>query len=124
MDSLKAVIISIILLLLAHQVDMLPWWGFIIPLFIFGVLINYLKWNVAGFSVGFIAGFLLWAGANVYYDIQYDGLILQKVALLFSLPKIVVFLIAGIIGGLLAGLAMYSGKGLFSYRAASPVLED
>ena len=123
-DNLKALAISLLLLLLTHQLDALPWWGFLMPLFLFGVVINYLKWNVAGFFVGFIAGFIVWAGANVYYDIQYDGLVLQKVALLFSMPKFVVFLIAGVLGGLLSGLAMYSGKGLFSYQSASPVLED
>ncbi|MFD2787218.1 hypothetical protein [Hymenobacter rubripertinctus] len=94
------------------------------PLFLFGVVINYLEWRVASFFVGFVAGFIVWTGANVYYDIQYDGLVLQKVALLFSLPKFVVFLIAGMLGGLLSGLALYSGKGLFSYQSASPVLED
>lgn len=44
---------------------------------------------------------------------------LSKMGQLLFIPKIGVILISGIVGGLVAGLALYTGKTIVAYRNAS-----
>ena len=59
---------------------------------------------------------MVWFGANLCFDMTYNGIILNKIGLLLSVHKIIVLLISGIIGGLLTGLALYAGKSMIIYN--------
>ena len=122
-SNILAVLICIALIVLTRLSDALPWWSFVVPVLIFGGVISLLRWQVSGFVAGFLAGFIIWFGVNLFYDSQNDGLMMERVAQLIFVPKLVMLLIAGLMGGLLSGLALYTGKGLLSYKP-KPVLED
>jgi hypothetical protein len=113
LNNLIAVLILILLIVGTRMIDILPWWSFVVPVLFFGVLLGFRDSKVPGFAIGFLSGFVVWFGVNWYFDITYNGLVLSKIGLLLSLPKIAVLLIAGIIGGLLTGLALLSGKSVF-----------
>lgn len=122
-SNLLAVVICIVLIILIRLADALPWWSFVIPLLAFGGVISLLRWNVSGFLVGFLAGFITWFGINSIYDAQNGGLMMERVSMLIAMPKIVALLLSGLMGGLLCGLALYTGKGLLSPNPR-PVLDE
>jgi hypothetical protein len=123
LSNILAVLICIALIVLTRLPDALPWWSFVIPVLAFGGVISLMRWQVSGFLAGFLAGFIIWFGVNSFYDAQNGGLMMDRVAQLISVPKLVVLLISGLLGGLLSGLALYTGKGLLSYKP-SPTLDD
>lgn len=106
-------IIIIIIELLVSRIETSPWWFFIIPILIFGILIAYRKVNIGAFITGFIAGFIVWSLGNIYYDILGSGLMLKRMAGLFFIHKTFFLLITGLIGGFMTGLALYTGKTIF-----------
>jgi hypothetical protein len=110
MNSLKSLLILLILILIIRAIPQLPWWSFTMSVIITGAIIKGRDWKISFFGTGFLAGFLIWACGNFYFDWIYPGDLLTNVAELLFLPKIVFFLISGIIGGLITGLAFYSGK--------------
>lgn len=111
-DNIKTALLLILLIILTRLIDILPWWSFVIPVLIFGIVIRLKKWEVSGFMVGWLSGFLLWIGANMFFDATLQGDVLYKIGLLLSVPKIIVLLVSGIIGGLLTGLALYTGRAI------------
>jgi len=111
-QSILVVIVCGIVMISLGNVQVLPWWTFLLPVLILGNVLTLLKLNLNAFMLGFIAGFLIWFGGNSVFDIKYNGFILVKLADLLSVPKILLFLTSGIIGGILAGLAMYVGKNI------------
>jgi hypothetical protein len=117
-DNIKTALLLIPLIILTRLIDTLPWWIFVIPVLALGVTITLKKWEISSFSVGWLCGFLIWIGANLYFDQMLDGDILTKIGRLLSVPKIVVLLVSGIIGGLLTGLALYTGKAAVYKREA------
>lgn len=98
-----------------------PWWTPFISTFLIGIWIGYKEWKLHAFGLGFLSGFILWAGANLYFDTVSNGLVLDKIGHLLGLPTAAVFAIAGIIGGLCSGLALYSGKLLLRTKATKGV---
>lgn len=104
------------IVMITRMIEVLPWWSFIIPVLALGIVITVRKWPVPGFAIGFLSGFMIWFGANLYFDSSLDGIMLAKIGILLSVPKIVVFLISGVIGGGLTGLALYTGKSIVAYR--------
>ena len=109
-DNIKTALLLIPLIILTRLIDTLPWWFFVIPVLALGVTLTWRKWEFSSFAIGWLSGFLIWIGANLYFDKMLDGDILTKIGLLLAVPKIVVLLVSGIIGGLLSGLALYTGK--------------
>lgn len=107
--ELKTVLILIILTGIGC-VTRLPWWLFLLPIFIFGVLTTILNWNIRGFLTGFIAGFSVWFLGNLYYHLHYNGIILKRTADVVSIPLVTLLVFMGLIGGVLAGLAFYTGR--------------
>ncbi|QIH33428.1 hypothetical protein [Sphingobacterium sp. DR205] len=103
-------IIIIIIELLVGRIDTLPWWFFVVPVMIFGIFIAYRKVNIGTFTTGFIAGFVVWYLGNIYYDISGSGLMLKRMADLLFVPKTIFLLATGLIGGVMTGLALYTGK--------------
>ena len=115
-DNIKAFFITSALVMLGCMANSLPWWSFLVPVLIFGIVITFLRWEVAGFPVGFLSGFVIWLAVNVYFDMIYNS-VFYRLGLLLSVPKIIVLLIAGVTGGLLTALALYTGKSMFSPNA-------
>lgn len=112
--------VSVILIaLLAFLVQLfLPWWSLAIVAFFVGILIH----QRAGmaFLSGFTALFLLWGGIALFINIQNQGLLAEKVALLLPLggsPALLI-LVTALVGALVAGMASLSGNYLRSYRRA------
>ena len=108
-DNFKTLLIAAALILLTRQIPSFPWWSYAIPVLVLGIILSIAGWKVAGFPIGFLAGFIIWAGGNLYFDLRLDGIVLHKIAILFSIPKIVLIIASGLIGGLMTGLALYAG---------------
>jgi len=109
-DTIKTFLLILPVEIGMQKIESLPWWSFVLPVMILGVILTLKKWNFRGFAVGFAAGFIIWAGASLYFDWSFDGSILNKIGLLLFVPKVIVLLLSGLTGGLLAGLALYAGK--------------
>jgi len=114
--SVKTFFITIVIVFVTGLIDSLPWWSFIIPIALLGILLNLLKWNINSFSIGFLAGFIIWSGINFYLDRTGNGIMLNKISELLLTNKLVLLMVAGLIGGLLSGLALYTGTSVFSWR--------
>ncbi|MBB5620270.1 putative membrane protein [Pedobacter cryoconitis] len=118
LNNIVILIITIIIIILTRMIEALAWWSFVVPVLIFGTVFTYRKWVVPVFSLGFLAGFIVWFGGNLYFDLTGNGIMLSKMGHLLFIPKIGVMLISGIVGGLVTGLALYTGKTIVAYRNA------
>lgn len=65
------------------------------------------------FLSGFLAGFILWAGATLYFHSRYGGGTTGVVAGLLGVQKPVAIFFIGLLGGVLTGLSTLSGFMLF-----------
>ncbi len=88
----------------------LPWWVIAIAGFVVAFAIPQ-KSGIA-FLSGFIALFLLWAGMSFYMSNANDDLLAHKISMLFIKVDnpTALFLVTGIIGGLVAGFGSLSGR--------------
>jgi hypothetical protein len=104
-------ILGLIIASLSVQlIEAAPWWSFCIVLFVLGIALPGKNWKRPSFSLGFIAGFILWIGMHLYYELVYKGAIMSDISLTFGIPYVLVLLIIGCIGGLLSALSFYSGS--------------
>lgn len=110
LDNIKTFGCLIPLVLLAMMIDGIPWWSFVIVVSLFGYIITLRKWKVAAFSIGFLSGLVVWIGANMYYHTIFGGAVFEQLGQVMFVPQFVVFLLSGVIGGLLTGLALYTGQ--------------
>lgn len=94
----------------------LPWWSFALPLLVLGGVLQKKEWQLPMFVVGFSAGFLIWGGMELFYATALHDVVLHRMAALFSLPSTLMIPGAGLIGGLVSGLALYAGKALVAPR--------
>jgi hypothetical protein len=113
-DNIKALLITAILILLVRKASSLPWWCFVLPLLPAGMAMAYKDWKAAFFATGFLAGFLIWIGANLYFEYTGNGIVLDKTAQLLHISRTMVLLGAGVIGGLLSGLSLFTGATIMS----------
>ena len=120
--NILVIVICGIVIVSMGNIDRLPWWIFLLPVMIVGYGLTLLKWDLNAFMVGFISGFLIWFFGNLLFDVQYDGFIIAKMAGLLNVPKVLLFFLSGIIGGVITGLAMYIGQNILK-RAELPQLE-
>ena len=120
--SILVMVICGVIIISLGNIDLLPWWFFILPVIMLGYCLNLLEWDLNAFMVGFIAGFFIWFGGNLLFDLQYNGSILVKLANLLGVPKVVLLFVSGSAGGTLTGLAMYIGKNILK-SAELPNLE-
>ncbi|MGB8192056.1 MAG: hypothetical protein WCF67_09060 [Chitinophagaceae bacterium] len=109
LQNLAIATILACIIIITKNITILPWWSFIIPVMIFGILLKLKKYAFPSFLLGFITGFLLWFFADLYFDVTLGGGILEKLGNVLSVHKTVIMSIAGLIGGLLNGLALYTG---------------
>ena len=113
-DTSKTAIGLIVLIVAVRQIPSFPWWTFVIPAFVWGMFAAFRKWDVRGFPIGFLIGLGIWVVASLFFDARSGGIAMSRIALLFAIPKWLLIGISGVIGGLLTGLSLYTGKGLFS----------
>jgi hypothetical protein len=112
-DEIKTFLIVTVLVIIVRQVDLLPWWAFVVPVLLFGALIGYPGWKVRSFPIGFLSGFLIWLTSGILFNSIHNGIMLKRLSVLSGAPGIVLLLISALIGGVLTGLALYTGKNLF-----------
>ena len=88
----------------------LPWWSIAIAAFIVAILVP----QSAGkaWLSGFIGLFLVWGGLAFWIDHVNQGLLLNRIAMLFKLQDkgIVLILATAFIGGLVASFAAMAGS--------------
>lgn len=88
----------------------LPWWGMAITSLLVALLVH----QKAGkaFLAGLLGVFLLWAGLAWWIDMKNNGVLSKKVATVLPLGgnAILLIVLTGIIGGLVAGMAAMSGS--------------
>jgi hypothetical protein len=109
-DSFKVAGSLFLLLTLLPNVPFIPWWSFVVPVFILGIIIARRRWKVKSFAVGFITGFITWFSATLYFDFLYHGGLTHKLGKAVLLSS---FCLSGLICGLLTGLSLYVGKCIF-----------
>ena len=88
----------------------LPWWGIAITSLLVAVLVH----QKAGKALlaGFLGVFLLWAGLAWWIDMKNNGVLSKKIASVLPLGgnAILLILVTGIVGGLVAAMAAMSGS--------------
>ena len=88
--------------------NFLPWW-IIAPIAFTMTYMLRLK-PFESFLAGFVALFLLWAGMAFFIDRANEHILSQRIALLLHLSQpMLLIVITGLIGGLVAGFAGLSG---------------
>ncbi len=97
-------------MIIFESVTQLPWWFFIIPVMIFGIFAYKRLGQVPYFLLGFISGFIVWSVYSYGIEFFYGNQVLSKVAGILTIPRFLVIIGSGIIGGIITGLAFYSGK--------------
>jgi len=114
MKFLVAVLLTALLAFISGL--FLPWWGMAITSLLVAVLVH----QKAGkaFLAGLLGVFLLWAGLAWWIDSKNNGVLSQKIAAVLPLGgnSLLLILLTGIAGGLVAGFAAMSG----SFLRASP----
>ncbi|WPQ62318.1 hypothetical protein SIO70_28570 [Chitinophaga sancti] len=113
--NLKTGIVLLAILLLTRLADQLPWWIFIVPVLITGIVITWRKWPVNCFWVGFLSGFIAWTSASIYFHLRSDGRLLDRFGILAGM---IIVAGSGLVGGLMTGLALYTGKSITTNREA------
>jgi hypothetical protein len=109
MKKIITLVIVILVSTVAQMMVFVPWWSFLVPVFLLGLLLPLEKWNVSPFITGFAAGFLVWLISTLYFEAIYKGEILHKISKLLTSWNYLIYLIVGFIGGILTGLGLYSG---------------
>lgn len=113
MKFLVAIILTALLAFISGL--FLPWWGITVTSLLVAVIIH----QKAGkaFLAGLLGVFLLWAGLAWWIDMKNNGVLSKKIALVLPLGGngLLLILVTGFIGGLVAGFAAMSG----SYLRAS-----
>ena len=88
----------------------LPWWGIAITSLLVALLVH----QKAGkaFLAGMLGVFLLWVGLAWWIDMKNNGVLSKKVAAVLPLGgnALLLILLTGIVGGLVAGFAAMSGS--------------
>ncbi len=116
MKFISAIILTALTGYIAGILSFSPWWGFAVTTLLIAVLVH----QKAGkaFLSGFLGIFLLWAGLAYWMDDQNNGILSHKIAQILPLNgnSLLLILVTGVVGGLVAGFAAMSGSFL---RASS-----
>ena len=94
----------------------LPWWSLAVVAFVVAALIH--QHAGKSFLSGFIALFLLWGILAFIIDQKNQHVLARKIASLLSFGEgsLLLILITGLVGGLVAGFAAMSGSYLRTVR--------
>ena len=112
MKFLAAIILTALLAFISGL--FLPWWGIAITSLLVGVLIH--QHAGKAFLSGLLGVFLLWAGLAWWIDMKNNGVLSKKIAAVLPLGgnALLLILLTGLVGGLVAGMAATSGSFLRS----------
>jgi hypothetical protein len=121
---LKEYVIVILVNLLSQWYIEYPWWAYIVPVFVCGLILSYFLPKKSYALIGFVSGFITWVFMNWYFDWMWKGVILGKISAMFGLPTVFVLVIAGCIGGVLSALALYSGVKCIQAMRTSKMDQD
>ena len=115
MKFITAIILTALTGFIAGILSFSPWWGFAITSFLVALLVH--QKGGKAFLTGFLGIFLLWAGLAWWMDMKNNGILSHKIAQILPLNgnSLLLILITGVVGGLVAGFAAMSG----SYLRAS-----
>lgn len=115
-DNLKMIAILIPAIILIKLIDALPWWSFIVVVMSLGIATGVKQWKISAFLIGFLCGFMIWLGGNLYFHFAYQGELLERIG---TAPRIIVLLVSGLMGGVLTGLALYTGRAIAVNKKAA-----
>jgi hypothetical protein len=108
MKFLVAIILTALLAFISGL--FLPWWGIAIAALLVAVVVN----QSAGkaFLSGFLGVLLLWEGLAWWINMNNQGVLAKKIALVLPLSgnPVYLILVTGVVGGLVAGFAAMSGS--------------
>jgi hypothetical protein len=114
MKFLVATILSALLAFISGL--FLPWWGMAITSCLVAVLVH----QKAGkaFLAGFLGVFLLWAALAWWIDMKNNGVLSKKIASVLPLGgnAVLLIIVTGFVGALVAGMAAMSGSFLRSSK--------
>lgn len=114
-DNIKTVILLLAIVIGTGMIESIPWWSFVVPVLALGVVITIRKWKTSFFLMGFLSGFLAWFGASLYYHASFNGTVFNRFG---EAPKMALLVVSGLIGGILTGLALYTGKAIVFDKTA------
>jgi hypothetical protein len=88
----------------------LPWWSFAVAAFLVGSLMT--QRAIWSFLSGFLGVFLLWLGLTLWIDVQNEGILSARMALILPVDGNVAWLhlLTAALGGLVAGFASLTGR--------------
>ena len=88
----------------------LPWWCMAITSLLVALLIH--QRGGRAFLAGFLGVFILWASLAWWIDMKNNGVLSKKIAQVLPLggSSLLLILLTGIIGGLVAGMAAMTGS--------------
>ena len=90
-----------------------PWWSMAVAAFIFGFVMVEGKNDFVVFAKGFGGVALLWSSVAALQFATTSQIIATRISDLFSLPHpALCIVVCGVIGGLVAGIATFSGSQL------------
>jgi len=115
-------ILSIILvaLLSAAAEYFLPWWSIAVVCFLVSLFVK--QTGRRAFLMGFLGVGIFWLVAAMMHDVPNEHILSARMATLFHLPNYALFiLVTVIIGGLVGGLAAWTGALLRPKAARSPL---
>ena len=94
----------------------LPWWSIAIAAFITAALIH--QSPVQSFLSGFLALFILWGGLAWWINMQNQGILSKKIAMILPLNgnSFLLIIVTAFVGAIVAGMAAISGCFLRSAR--------
>lgn len=108
------ILLSILLIAAAAFIAglFLPWWSIAIVSFL--VALVFTQRTGSGFVAGFSGIFLLWAILSFWIDVKNAGILSARIANLLPLggSSIALILVTAFVGGLVGGLAGWSGGSL------------
>ncbi|MBK9380364.1 MAG: hypothetical protein IPN39_03465 [Chitinophagaceae bacterium] len=114
MKFITAIILTALLAFISGLLSFSPWWGFAVTSLFVALLVH----QKAGkaFLAGFLGLFLLWGGLAWWIDMKNNGVLSQKIASVLPLGgnSILLIVVTGVAGGLVAGFAAMSGSYLRS----------
>ena len=109
MKRIIVLVIVVSVCILIQSFDGLPWWTFVIPVFLLGIFLPLKRWRITTFFWGFNAGFLVWTVSTFYFQQNYGGAVIGKIADIVDLHLLLLYALIGTIGGVLTGLALSAG---------------
>lgn len=101
--------LNLVLSVIIENITVLPWWSFLVTTILMSLFCTMKRIKIRSFLSGFISGFLNWFGATIFFHNMYDGQLMDRVSEIFYMPTFLFVIVIGIIGGLLNGLASYTG---------------